>query len=265
MNDIYPHMIKRQEKRYKLIACEIMFREICYLLSQTPKIVNVVFLPKGLHDVGGEMMKATLQAELDQVDPEKYEAILLGYGLCNNGVCGLHAKVRMAIPRAHDCITLLLGSRRRYQDYFDANPGVYYKSSGWIEREDGFMPQNSVVNKLGLNKSHAEYVEEYGEENAQYLMETLGEWPKNYSRMTFIDMSVVKEDGGKVSFGNVDSHRVLAKQKADELGWQYDEIKGDVRLLDKLVNCDWNDDEFLIIPPERRIISTHTDEIVSFQ
>jgi hypothetical protein len=59
-------------------------------------------------------MSARIQESIDRVDPARHEAVLLGYGLCNNGVVGLHAPVPLVISRAHDCITLLLGSRERY-------------------------------------------------------------------------------------------------------------------------------------------------------
>lgn len=45
MKKIYPHLIETGEKKFKLIACEIMFREACYILSQTHSIVDVVFMP----------------------------------------------------------------------------------------------------------------------------------------------------------------------------------------------------------------------------
>ena len=265
MEKAYPHHIELKEKKCKLIACEVMFREICFLLSQTHNVVDVVFARKGLHDAGKKRMEEFLQAEIDKTDPEEYAFILLAYGLCNNGVCGLFAKIPIVIPRAHDCITLLLGSKERYKEYFSANPGTYYKSSGWIEREANFLPQSgSVMDELGI-KSYEEYVEEYGEENAQYLMETLGGWVKNYNKMTYIDVSIIQTGGNTIHFGDSDKYREKTKQKAAECGWEYEEIKGDIRLLEKLLNGDWNRDEFLIVPPDKKIISSYTDEIVSFE
>ena len=37
----------------------------------------------------------------------------------------------------HDCITLFLGDKERYLDYFQSHPGVYFKTSGWIKRGEG--------------------------------------------------------------------------------------------------------------------------------
>jgi hypothetical protein len=39
----------------------------------------------------------------------------------------------MIIPKAHDCITLFLGSKERYRTYFDAHPGTYWYTPGWVE------------------------------------------------------------------------------------------------------------------------------------
>ena len=105
--------------RLKLIACEIAFREICLCAANSRNVVDPQFLPKGLHDIETRDMVARLQEEIDGTD-EKYGAILLGYGLCNNGTVGLVARnAPLVLPKAHDCITFFLGSRRRYQEFFE--------------------------------------------------------------------------------------------------------------------------------------------------
>jgi len=114
-------------ERYKLIGCEILFREICHCASVSKNIIDVVFMQKGLHDVGEEKMSAALQEKIDETDVNAYNAILLCYGLCNYGTKGLRAALPIIIPRAHDCITLLLGSKEKYLDYFHSNPGP----AGW--------------------------------------------------------------------------------------------------------------------------------------
>ena len=113
------------------------------------------------------------------------------------------------------------------------------------------------MESLGLTMTYEQYVKEYGEENARYIMEMLGDWTKNYKRMTYIDMSA-----GGVAFGNAENHRFVTKEKAKELGWEYEEVKGDARLIEKLLNGDWNGDEFLIIPPGDTIIPANNEDIV---
>ena len=150
--------------RLKLISCEVMYREMCSAVAQSEHAVDVEFLPRDIHDCAG-VMRSRLQELIDAVDVQKYDAILLGYGLCGNGVTGLEARtLPIVIPRAHDCITLFLGSRQRYMDYFNANPGVYFKTSGWIERGavKGDLTQLTIQRKTGMDSTYAELVEKYG-------------------------------------------------------------------------------------------------------
>src|SRR5271157_2594395 len=157
--------------RLKLITCEIFYREFCSVMARSPNTVDVEFLPKGLHDIGVEGMRTRLQTALDRVDDPRYEAVLMGYGLCNNGVVGLTAgKYPLVIPRAHDCITLFLGGAERYLDYFNNHPGVYFMTTGWMERgkADGELSQLSVGKILGVGQNYEDLMARYGEDNAKY-------------------------------------------------------------------------------------------------
>ena len=85
-----------------------MYRELCAAVARSANLVDIEFLPKGLHDIGQAGMSSRLAEVLSGVDESRYEAILLGYGLCSNGLVGLgHAPINsLVVPRAHDCITL---------------------------------------------------------------------------------------------------------------------------------------------------------------
>jgi hypothetical protein len=90
-------------KRFKLISCEVFYREMCHAVAQSPHIVDIEFLPKGLHDLGSAVMRERVQAALDKVDSTGYDAVLFGYGLCNNGLVGVTAReIPVVLPRAHD-------------------------------------------------------------------------------------------------------------------------------------------------------------------
>ena len=239
-------------KKFKLIACEILFREFSFCASKSKNIIDTVFLPKGLHDVGEEKMVQAIQKEIDKVEVSDYAAILLGYGLCNNGIRGIHANLPIVIPRAHDCITLLLGSKEKYSDYFYNNPGTFFRSPGWIER-DSILGENdeSVTSQLGMNKSYEDYVKEFGEENAAFIMETM-HGLKNYKKITYIDTKV----------GNVANYKKLSRKEADEKKWDFEEIDGSKILLQKLLDEEWNSDQFLIVKPNEKIIPTNSDDII---
>jgi hypothetical protein len=240
-------------RRFKLIACEIMFREISYCASRSRNIVDVTFMTEGLHDMGERKMSTRLQEEIDRVDIAGYEAILLGYGLCNNGIRGVHARLPLVVPRAHDCITLLMGSKEKYAAYFQANPGTYYKSPGWIERE-GNSRQNadSIITQLGMSRSYEDYVAKYGEEKARYLMSVLGDWLKNYKKLAYIDTHT----------GDFQVYKEQTREEARRRGWEYEQIDGSLDLLQRLLDGDWDPAEFLIIPPDRTAAPTFDDGII---
>ena len=239
-------------KRYKVIACEIMFREVCLCASKSKNIVDTVFMPKGLHDIGEIKMREKLQYEIDIVDINKYDAILLCYGLCNNGVSNLHAKIPLVIPRAHDCITLLLGCKNKYQEYFDNNPGTFFKSSGWIERDvNPNDTEGSVMKQLGIDKTYEEYIELYGEENAAFLAEMLGNWDAGYQKVSCIDTGT----------GNTDLYKKISSEIADMKNWSYEEIQGDMRLILQLLDGEWNAEDFLVVPPNNTIKPSNNESI----
>ena len=111
----------------------------------------------GLHDLGASMLPH-LQARIDAADAGGYDAILLGYALCGRGTEGLRAgKTALILPRAHDCIGLLMGSRQWYLAYFETHTGVYFRSPGWIDYQDlnqALQPANSpTTNKIGERQS----------------------------------------------------------------------------------------------------------------
>ena len=243
------------KKRFKLISCEIMFREVCLCASKSTNIIDITFMSKGLHDVGESKMREKLQHEIDTIDSGKYDAILLCYGLCNNGVRNIHAKIPIVIPRAHDCITLLLGSKSRYKEYFDSNPGTFFKSSGWIERDaNPNDTEESVMRQLGIDKSYEEYVELYGEDTAARLAEMLGNWTVNYQKVAYIDTGT----------GNADLDKKMTKELADNKNWNYEEIQGDIRLISQLLEGEWAPEDFLVVPPDHKIEPSYDDTIVLF-
>lgn len=243
-----PESPVRTQKRLRLIACEIAFRELCYLASQSVNIVDLEFMPKGLHDIPKDRMQARLQERIDAVPADQYEAILLGYGRCNDGIVGLTARTRpLVVPRAHDCITFFMGDRHRYRRYFDENPGTFYRTTGWSERD--FVrdreKQEGVMTRLGLGRSYEEYVAQYGEENAKFILAMTSGWMENYKRIAYIDMGVAEHLG----------HAEAARQQALERGWTFDHLAGNLDLLRRLLDGPWDPADFLIVQPGSRIVA----------
>lgn len=239
--------------RLKLISCEIFYREMCAAVARSAHTVDIDFLPKGLHDLGGAAMRERLQAAIDQVDGSKYQAVLLGYGLCNNGIAGLTARSSpLVVPRAHDCITLFLGSKERYGDYFSRRPGVYFRTTGWIER-GGDLNQLSIFNCFGLPLTYDELLAKYGEDNAHYLLQELGNPVRNYGQFTFIEMGV-EPDG---------SFERRARAEAAQRGWKFEKLAGDLTMIQRLVDGIWDEKEFLVVPPGGRVVAKYDEGIIA--
>lgn len=246
-------------KRFLLIACEVFFREMCWTVARSPHQVDVRFLPKGLHSLGREPMRDQLQEVIDQIDQTRYEAILMGYGNCNNSLIGLKAReIPLVIPRAHDCITLFLGSRQAYTDYFNAHPGTYFLTSGWLERgdsTDGELAQATLEHRMGFDLSYEQLVEKYGEANAAFLHETLHGYQKQYHQYTFIRMGI--ETG--------DQFEREAEAKARDRGWALDKIEGTMELIEHLVDGPWDDEQFLVVPPGGELDASYDESIVKIK
>jgi hypothetical protein len=239
-------------RRFRMIACEVSQREVCAAVGRSRNVIDLDFLPKGLHDVGPERMSKLLQDAIDRPRGD-CEAVLLWYGLCNHGVCGLRAPVPLVAPRAHDCITLLLGSRKRYARYFEAHPGTFYKSPGWIERDsDPNDNPASVTARLKLSRNKRELVDHYGDEDAEYLAPLTGDWLRHYRRLVFINTGV----------GDIADYRARAAAFAAERKWEYEELQGDHSLLDRMLAGRWNAGEFLFVPPGRTIRPTFGEDII---
>jgi hypothetical protein len=241
--------------RYKLISCEVFTRELCACLARSPHTIDVEFLPKGLHDYGGERMLKPIQALVDRAEGLGYDAVLIGYGLCNNGVAGLAARsIPVVLPRAHDCIAIFFGSRKRYQDYFDEHPGTYFKTTGWIERSNPTDDQNqlSMERAIKAKISYPELVEKYGEENAAYLVEQLS-GSRHYRRMTFIEMGV--EPGQSYEEG--------VRTDAAGRGWDFEKVRGDMSILQRLVDGQWAGDDFLRLAPGEKVVARYDEGIVA--
>ncbi|MCE9616715.1 MAG: DUF1638 domain-containing protein [Lentisphaerae bacterium] len=241
--------------RLKLISCEIFHREMCAVVARSPNQVDLEFMPKGLHDIPAADMRGNLQAAVDRTPAGAYEAILLGYALCNNGLHGLTARTTpLVLPRAHDCISMFLGSKERYREYFFANPGVYFKTTGWIERDkaNGELRQLTIQHQAGMDRSYQDLVDQYGEENARFLYEQLYDMTRHYKQITFIEMGVEPDD----------RFERQSRELAAERGWTFDKQIGDMGLFQRLVNGDWNAKEYLVVPPGHRVVATQDETIV---
>ena len=254
--------------RLKLIACKAMARELCYLSSLSEHNIDITFVRQGYHNAP-DVLRRTIQAEIDAVesgkDPhtnelggngdvispfssEDFDAILIGYGLCSNGIVGLHSKKHpLVIPRGHDCITFFLGSKERYQEWFNALPGCFWYTASWIENAD--MPCERSYNR------QIEYYREkgYDEEDLAFFLEDMNGWTKHYKNAAYI----------KMPFFDKAELQDFTKEAAAFYHWNYTQLDGDVSLLKKFLDGKWDQEDFLVVPPGYQVIASNDAGIIA--
>ncbi len=229
-----------------VILCAVLELEIEKLIKDAPWVVRVEKMEQGLHNEP-ERLRVELQGAIDRVEADcDADTIVLGYGLCSRGIEGLTTtRCRLVVPRAHDCITLLLGSKERYAEYVAKHPDTYWYSPGWNKH-------HTPPGRERYEKLRNEYVEKYGADNADYLMECEQNWFKAYGRATYVHLSI----------GATDQDKAYTRDCAEWLGWSYDEQAGDPALVRALVEGDWDADRFLVVEPGQMPRMTGDDRII---
>ena len=240
-------MPTREAKRFCLIACHVLWRELCHYAALSRHTFDFRYLEQGLHNTPDELRRQ-LQQTVDAEDG-KHDALLLGYGLCSNGLVGITARTTpLVCVRAHDCITLLLGAKERYREYFDGHPGTYWYSPGWIE--DSPMPGPERY-----EASLKAYTEQYGEDNARYLMESMETWMSNYTNAAYVDLGV----------GDVMQGREYTRRCAEWLDWNCEVLEGDPRLVRTFLDGEWNEEDFLVVQPGETIAASFDDGVITIK
>jgi len=239
--------------RYVALTCEALARTVYAASATSPHTVTIRLFRQGLHNTP-KKLRRTLQDEIDAIQPGECDAILLAYGLCGTSTAHLTSRhTPLVMPRAHDCITLYLGSRERYNAEFERHPGTYWYSADYLERQE---PGAAVaLGAAGIGDETAEYdkwVEKYGQETADALVEEMRGWTQHYTRAAFIDTGLV----------NLTLYEDKAQAKATNEGWVFERMAGDHRLIDALIQGEWSAEEFLVVPPGYAIQQTSTDAIV---
>ena len=239
--------------KLKCLGCDALARIVYLCAAQSPHIVDVELFQLGLHNDPADL-RARLQERIDATTGKDYDALVLAYGLCGQSTDGLVAgDIPLVVPRAHDCITLFLGDRERYNREFRDNPGTYWYALDYVERKDSAGTTFALGSNMetDINAVYEEYVEKYGEDNADYLMEVMWAWKDHYKRAVFIDMGV--GDGAAVE--------AEAQGEADRRGWTFERMAGDIVLIRRLLAGDWERD-FLVLEPGQQITMTYDAQII---
>jgi len=241
--------------RLYALFCEVLARQAYYAAAFSPHVVDIELIDKGLHNEPARL-RAHLQGRLDTLDEGGYDALLIGFGLCSNSTVGLCTRrTPLVIPRAHDCITLFLGSKERYGEQFRGNPGTYWYAPDYIERGGTGGGQAALGVSEGENIAdvYQEYVAKYGQENADYLMEVMGAWQQHYNRAAYIEPAEMA----------MPDYRPSVRETAARRGWQFEELAGSLIIVRDLIDGRWAAERYQIIQPGEMVIATNDERIVA--
>jgi hypothetical protein len=243
--------------KIKCLTCNALARPAYWCAAQSPHVVDMELVRFGLHNEP-DNLRTLLQEKIDLASSAGYDAIALVYGLCGKSTAGLVARsIPLVLPRCHDCITLFLGSRDRYNDQFTNYPGTYWYSQDYIERAEGGSTTLSIGsgmdNGSGIQNTYEEFVQKYGQDNADYLMEVMGAWQQHYKRAVYLDMGI--GDGSAIE--------VKARSEAERRGWSFERIAGDLVLIRRLLCGDWDEVDFLTVPPGQTIRMSYDEQVIT--
>ncbi len=237
--------------RLRAITCDILARPVYFCAATTRNIVDVQHLSAALH-VEPLTLRERIQEQIDAT-PAGYDAVVLAYGLCGGGTAGLVARdVPVVLARAHDCITIFLGGRDRYRREFEATPGTYWYVADQIDRGNALKGWllGDAARSEDAQAAYDDYVARFGVTNAEYLMETLGEWSARYERGAYLDVGM--ESSGAAE---------RALEEAERRGWRFERVAADLRLVCRLLDGEW-DEEFQVLQPGERLTMTWDESIV---
>ncbi len=215
-----------------IISCRVL-QDMFEALVPADLSVQMKFMDYGLHRIPKKMTHV-LQAELDDIEPPSL--VVLGYGLCGNGLDGLQAgRHTLLIPRTDDCIALLLGSYEAYRREFQSVPGTYYLSKGWLEC--GSHPL----------KEYEDLAAKYGEEEAGSLMDMQY---KNYERICLVAHN-------HADLGKYRSQAQEVARFCERWNFRYEEILGSDmylrQLLDVATSLSKADGNFVLVRPGGKV------------
>jgi hypothetical protein len=205
-----------------IVACRTIADEVNLAIRAAEVHHPVFWIDSKLH-VKPEELKRQVQATIDRID--NVSTIILGFGLCGNGLAGIRSETaRLVLPKAEDCISLLLGSQEA-RTLLSRDAPRYFFTRGWLESENNIADEYDYCCR------------KYGLERAVKLMQVM---LKHYRYLTFIDT------GGY----DITPYTNRTEKLAEILGLSHQILKGSQRFLEKLLTGPWDDEFFIANPGE---------------
>ncbi len=206
-----------------LLVCEMLKDEMNVMLQESGYPGEIVWMKKSLHEYP-EKLRSALQEEIDKWQHKSH--IILGFGLCGNGLLELKSeRAVLVIPAFDDCVRMLLAHEKGTP--IRCNARSFYYTEGWLDGTDELENESALISD--------KYQRIYGEKKGTKILKAM---MKNYEAITLIDTGFydIPECAGRV------------RKNADLIGLKILQEPGTLRILGKLLAGEWAE-EFLLIPP----------------
>jgi hypothetical protein len=244
-----PPLIGNMAENFQMaiIACDVLEDEVTHFAGQHEHVVKLEFFEMGLHDQPTRL-REVLQESIDVCEAdERVDTVVLVYGLCGKGTEGLGTRrCKLVIPRAHDCVTLFLGSAKQYLDLHQNCSGSYTYTPGWCR--GGRTPGKARFKRL-----KEEYTEQFDAESAEYLIDVEKQALSKYKTGLWVDLGLAPDR---------EKLKDQARRDIANMGWEFRDITGDTRLLRDLVSGDWSEERFCVAEPGQVLTATTDDRII---
>jgi len=204
-----------------VIACSMIKNEINKVMAENHLDYPVIWMEKGLHEFP-EKLKKELAGRIPAYQDRDY--IILLYGMCGYAVEGLSSDTAsLIIPKYDDCVRMLMSHEKGA--LIPTKADHLYLTDEWID-SDKF-----------LLKEFDKYIETYGRKKGRMIAEMM---IGNYSGISIIDD------------GTYDTAACLEciRDKAADYGLTCECVRGTLRVLEKILLGQWDEEVVVKAPGE---------------
>ncbi len=201
-----------------VVACRTLEDELSVAREKTGRAYETFWIESGLHNTPHRLLER-VQAALDGC--AGFSRVLLAFGFCGNAMAGLRTgDFELVLPRADDCISLLLSSPARRASILH----TYFLTRGWLRGERTLWDEYQYA------------VAKYGEETGRALF---AELLAGYRYLGVIDtgcypLSEIEAQTARIAGG---------------LGLERTVLSGSPDYLCELLAGPWEESRFLVFPP----------------
>lgn len=214
--------------RTAFIGCKTIEEEVEHILKEEQiSFAQKYYVESGLHNSTDRLRKA-MEEQMSKITPGSVDRLLLCFGLCGNVIDGMKTgDYETILPKADDCITLLLGSAEKRRKW-DKEEMSYYLTRGWL------------MGEANLQKEYLHTVSLYGKEMADDIYEQIFQGYRSVSILDTgrNDYDLFKKEGKEFA----DCFGLCPRYLKADLTWLFSYLKQDISYLQK-------EDKIVIYPP----------------